>query len=317
MIKVGVIRGGIGPKYEQSLATGATVLNHLRTDSMNTKYKAVDIFVDRDGLWHMSGRPTTMENVLNSTDIIFNALHGDFGEDGKLQQLLDQWNIPYVGSGAYASALSYNKAQAKERFDQLDIKTTRHILFPAYQEDFDGPIETYAQSKAKSVWERLPPPWIVKPLTRGSSMGIHVCKTFPELARAFQVGVEEKVSVIVEEMVEGKHARVVVVPGFRGQEMYTFPAIEMRNSETISPGNFSFDEKKELERLAQLVHTGLFLDHYSVTDFVVHPKKGIFAVEVRTVPQLYQDSAIQRAFESTGATIPEFLSHVIEMARRG
>lgn len=316
MIKVGVIRGGIGPKYEQSLATGATVLNHLRSDPMSAKYKAVDIFIDRDGLWHMSGRPTNMENVLNSTDVIFNALHGDFGEDGKLQQLLDQWNIPYVGSGAYASALSYNKEQAKERFDQLDIKTTRHILFPAYQQDFDGPIETYAQSKAKSVWERLPPPWIVKPLTRGSSMAIHVCKTFPELVRAFQVGVEEKVSVIVEEMVEGKHARVVVVPGFRGQDMYTFPAIEMRNSETITPGNFSYEEKKELERLAQLIHTGLYLDHYSVSDFVVHPKKGIFAVEVRTVPQLYQDSAIQRAFESTGATIPEFLTHVIEIARR-
>ncbi len=316
MIKVGVIRGGISPQYDASLRTGSTVLACLRSEPLNTKYKAVDILIDREGLWHIGGIPTTMEKVFHSVDVIFNALHGDFGEDGRLQQLLDEWRIPYTGSTAFASALGFNKALAKEQFDQLGIKTARHILFPAYQPDFDGPLEQYAQSKARSVWQKLPPPWVVKPLTGGSSMGIHVCKTYPELVRAFQMGVNEKVSVIVEEMIEGKQATVAVVDGFRGQKAYAFPAIEVRSTESICPGNFSVDEKRELERLALRIHTGLNLDHYSHSDFIVHPRRGIYALEVNTLPEISDESLTQAALASVGASMSDFVVHIIEQARK-
>jgi D-alanine-D-alanine ligase len=315
MIKVGVIRGGISKEYDASVSTGATILTHLRDVPLNTKYKAVDIFIDRDGLWHIGGIPTTMERVFHSVDIVFNALHGDFGQDGRLQQLLDQWHIPYTGSSAFASALGYNKELAKGEFDRLGIKTARHILFPAYQKDFDGPLEEYAQKKAKSVWEKLPPPWVVKPLTGSSSMGIHVCKTYPELVRAFQVGVNEHVSVIVEEMIEGKHATVAVADGFRGQKMYTFPAIEIRGLDSICPGNFSADEKRELEQLAVRIHHGLNLDHYSHSDFIVHPRKGIYALQVNTHPEISDESTTQTALSSIGASMPDFIAHIIEQAR--
>jgi D-alanine-D-alanine ligase len=332
MIKVGVIRGGISSEYDVSLNTGGNVLSHLRSDKLNDKYKAIDILIDKEGVWHMNGIPTSMDQILHAVDVVFNALHGDFGEDGKLQQILDQWNIPYTGSGAFASAVGYNKALAKEQFARLGIQTAKHILFPAYQKDFDGPLEEYAEKKAKEVWERLPPPWVVKPLTSGSSMGVHVCKTFPELVRAFSVGVNEKVSVLVEEMIEGKEATVGVVEGFRGQKTYALPPIEIRVpkhkvffdydakysgvSEEICPGNFTHDEKKELERLATLIHSGLNLDHYSRSDFIVHPKRGIFALEVNTLPGLTDQSLTPKALYAVGATMPEFISHIIELARK-
>jgi D-alanine-D-alanine ligase len=332
MIKVGVIRGGISSEYDVSLNTGGNVLSHLRSDKLNDKYKAIDILIDKEGVWHMNGVPTSMDQIFHAVDVVFNALHGDFGEDGKLQQILDQWNIPYTGSGAFASAVGYNKALAKEQFARLGIQTAKHILFPAYQKDFDGPLEEYAEKKAKEVWERLPPPWVVKPLTSGSSMGVHVCKTFPELVRAFSVGVNEKVSVLVEEMIEGKEATVAVVEGFRGQKTYALPPIEIRVpkhkvffdydakysgvSEEICPGNFTHDEKKELERLATLIHSGLNLDHYSRSDFIVHPKRGIFALEVNTLPGLTDQSLTPKALYAVGATMPEFISHIIELARK-
>jgi D-alanine-D-alanine ligase len=330
MIRVGVIRGGISSEYEVSLKTGANVLAHLRGDKLNDKYKAIDILIDRDGVWHIGGVPTSMERVLQSVDVIFNALHGDFGEDGKLQQILDQWNIPYTGSGAFASAVGYNKALAKEQFSRLGINIAKHILFPAYLEDMDGPIELYAEAKAKQVWEKMPPPWIVKPLTSGSSMGVHVCKTYPELVRAFSVGVDVGVSVIVEEMIEGKEATVAVVNDFRGKSLYTLPPIEIRVpkhktffdyeakytgvSKEICPGNFSSDEKKELERLAALIHDGLNLSHYSRSDFIIHPKKGIYALEVNTLPGLTDESLTPKALYAVGATMPEFISHIITLA---
>lgn len=331
MIKVGVIRGGISGEYEVSLATGAQVLSHLRGDKMKNKYSAVDILIDKNGVWHLNGIPTSIAKLVNKVDVIVNALHGDYGEDGKVQQLLEQWNIPYTGSGPFASAIGYNKFLAKQEFAKLGIKTPKHILFPAYQDDFDGPRERYAEKKAREVWEQMAPPWVVKPLTGGSSLGVHVCKTFQELADAFEESIDQKVSILVEEFINGKEATVGVINNFRGQNVYVLPPIEIRipkasiffdneikyngKSQEICPGKFAEKEKRELERLASLIHTGLNLSHYSRSDFIVHPKKGIYALEVNTLPGLTSESLIPKALEAVGSTMPEFLEHIIKLAK--
>lgn len=331
MIKVGVVRGGISGEYEVSLASGAQVLSHLRSDKMNDKYQALDIFIDRDGIWHVNGLPTTIDKIAQKVDVIINALHGDYGEDGKIQQELEQWNIPYTGSGPLASAIGYNKFLAKQEFAKLGIKTPKHILFPAYQDDFDGPSNRYAERKAREVWEKMAPPWIVKPLTGGSSMGVHVCKTFQSLVDAFEVGKNERVSVLVEEFIKGKEATVGVINNFRGKEVYALPPIEIRvpktstffdnevkyngQSQEICPGNFSDEEKRELERLASLIHSGLDLNHYSRSDFIVHPKRGIYALEVNTLPGLAEMCLIPKAIAAVGSSMSEFIEHIIKLAK--
>ncbi len=331
MLKVGVIRGGISTEYEVSLNTGANVLSHLRSGKMKKNYKPIDILIDKNGVWHMRGLPVSMEKVFDSVDIIFNALHGDYGEDGKVQQVLEQWKIPYTGSGPFASAVGYNKALSKERFNSLGIKTPKHMLFPVYQEDFDGSHEEYALNSAKKVLERISPPWIVKPMSGGSSMGMHICKTFDDLIRAFNDGVNQKVAVLVEEFIEGKEATVGVVENFRGKNLYTLPPIEIRvpknkdffdfeskyngQSQEICPGNFTNGEKKELERLASLIHKGLDLRHYSRSDFIVNPRKGIYALEVNTLPGLTDESLMPKALKAVGASVPEFLEHIITLAK--
>lgn len=331
MIKVGVIRGGISGEYEVSLASGAQVLSHLQSDIMKDKYSAVDIFIDRDGIWHINGIPTSMDKIIHKVDVIINALHGDYGEDGKVQQLLEQWKIPYTGSGPFASAIGYNKFLTKQEFAKLGINTPKHILFPAYQDDFDGPRARYAEKKAREVWELMTPPWILKPLTGGSSMGVHVCKTFQDLAEAFEESADAGVSVLVEEFIKGKEATVGVINNFRGQSVYTLPPIEIRipktstffdnevkyngKSQEICPGNFTDEEKRELERLATLIHNGLDLSHYSRSDFIIHPKKGIYALEVNTLPGLTDQSLMPKALNAVGATMPEFIEHIIKLAK--
>lgn len=331
MIKVGVIRGGISGEYEVSLASGAQILLHLRSDKMKDKYISIDIFIDRDGTWHINGIPTTIDKIVHKVDVIINALHGDYGEDGKVQQLLEQWGIPYTGSGPLASAIGYNKFLAKQEFEKLGIRTPKHILFPAYQEDFDGPRNKYATKKAREVWGKFSPPWIVKPLTGGSSIGVTVCKTFQSLVDVFQKGMDEKVSVLVEEFIKGKEATVGVLDNFRGKKVYTLPPIEIRipktsiffdnevkyNGQTqeICPGNFTEEEKAELEKMAALIHTGLDLSHYSRSDFIIHPKKGIYALEVNTLPGLAEMCLIPKAIEAVGSSMPEFIEHIIKLAR--
>lgn len=330
MIKVGVVRGGISPEYNVSLSTGGNVLAHLRGPKLAHKYKAIDILIDRDGIWHINGLPVDPHDVRQKVDVVFNALHGDYGEDGKIQQLFDQLSIPYTGSGAFASAVGYNKVLSKERFSDFGIKTPKHMMFPVYNEETDGELAFYAQHCALHVAKNMPPSWIVKPVASGSSVGIHVCKTTADLVNVFIEYAKNNTSALVEELINGKEATVAVVEGFRGQAYYSLPPIEIRIpkkkvffdydakysgiSQEICPGNFSPDEKIELEHLARLIHKELGLSHYSRSDFMIHPKRGIYALEVNTLPGLTDESLTPKALYAVGSNMAEFIDHILELA---
>jgi D-alanine-D-alanine ligase len=339
MIKVGVVRGGPSSEYEVSLKTGGTVISHLLGDKLNQFYKPIDILIDKDGVWHKNGIPTTIESIFHSVDVIFNAMHGEYGEDGKIQQVFDQWQIPYTGSGAFPSAVGFNKALSKEQFNILGIKTPKHFLLPAYQEDIDAipPLtgqsarNKYAEKKAHEILGKISPPWIVKPLSGGSSVGMRLCKSFPELEDAILSIVNLDSSILIEEFIQGKEATVGVIENFRGKNIYVLPPIEIRippkstffdyeakyggKSQEICPGNFSREEKEELEKMAELIHTGLNLSHYSRSDFIIHPKKGIYALEVNTLPGLTSESLIPKALNAVGSDLPEFIDHLIKLAK--
>ena len=107
-IRVGVLRGGPSSEHEISLRTGVHVLKNLPD-----KYSPVDIFVDRSGVWHLQGVVTETKRVLRKIDVLFNALHGEYGEDGTLQYMLDAFGVPYTGSKRLASVFAMHKGHAK------------------------------------------------------------------------------------------------------------------------------------------------------------------------------------------------------------
>jgi len=90
MITVAVLRGGPSSEHELSLKTGAAVLQHLDHE----RYRPIDVYLDRQGMWYVRGIPMTPERALVGTDAVFNALHGQYGEDGTLQRILDRLAIP-------------------------------------------------------------------------------------------------------------------------------------------------------------------------------------------------------------------------------
>ena len=134
--------------------------------------------------------------------------------------MLDQWKIPYTGSGAFASALPYNKVIAKEKFKQLGIKTPNHVVIPKYEESIDGLINFYSAKVAKQIHDKLAPPWIIKSILEDSVNGIKVIKTYPELVDFL---ISNNNNVIVEESIEGKRATVGVIDNFRDKKTYILP----------------------------------------------------------------------------------------------
>jgi D-alanine-D-alanine ligase-like ATP-grasp enzyme len=238
--------------------------------------------------------------------VVINTLHGDTNTIGGVQRFLEQHNIPYTGSSSETCSVISDRASIKEELSKFGINTPRHILYSAYLEDLDGgSYGDFAFDKARDVLNRLPPPWVVKPLTRESSMGIFVCKTVKELVNAFTVGAQEKVSILVEEMIEGKHANMSVINNFRDQDIYPL----------LCSGNFTPNEKRDVEELAKLVHEKLNLRHYSQSDLIVTPNRGIYVVEVNAFPELHKDATIHKHLEDIGSKTSDFIEHIIGLAR--
>lgn len=317
-IVVGVLRGGPSSEYEVSLKTGASVLQHLNHE----KYSPRDIFVDRAGVWHLHGAPATPAEALRGTDVVFNAMHGEYGEDGQVQRVLDQLGMQYTGSGAVASALAFNKHLTKQEIKKLGIKTPRALVV-----EREGNIDALAHE----IFRSFPHPAVIKPAASGSSVGVTIADNF----HALEVGLEKAFAIsdraLVEEFIRGKEATVGVIDGFRNEKTYVLMPIEIvppkenafydyeakyvsDNTGYRIPGHFTDNEKKTLENMARTVHEGLGLSHYSRSDFIVSPR-GIYFLEVNTLPGMTSHSLIPKGVEAVGSKFPDFLDHLITLAQ--
>lgn len=322
--RVAVLRGGPSSEYEVSLKTGDAVLK-----SLPAPYEGVDILISRDGTWHVSGIEKSPEEALRHIDVAFIALHGAYGEDGKVQRILESLGVPFVGSGPFASALSMNKHATKNALARLKdkFKMAAHKIFT--REDIE-------KKGAHALFREIFHPSIVKPLSTGSSVGMSVVNSFLDLEKAIEKAFEHGDEIMIEELIDGREATCGVIDGFRGEERYALLPVEIvphedaaffdyeakysGKSREVCPGNFDEATKRALQEAAQAVHEELGLRHYSRSDFIVHPKRGIYFLEVNTLPGLTTESLLPKSIAAVGSSLPEFLNHVIQDAlgaRRG
>lgn len=315
-ITVGVVRGGPSNEYEVSLNTGGSVLRHLPE-----KYRGVDIFIDRNKSWHVGGVAMQPQEALRGIDVVFNALHGAFGEDGEIQGILDNMKMPYTGSGKFGSALAMKKHLAKDVFIRNGIRTPNGIVASLDS----GSADIIAQA----VHKKISPPWFVKPSGSGSSVGTALAKTYNELLHAIEKAFEHDSTILIEERIAGREATCGVVDSFRGKDVYALPPIEIvppeqssffdnknkydGTTQEICPGRFSREEKENIERLAIFIHKVMGLRHYSRSDFIVS-KRGVYALEVNTLPGLTDQSLVPKAIAAVGCAYPQFLDHLVTLA---
>ncbi len=187
MTRVAVLYGGISAEREVSLSTGVQVISALRQSGFEVD--PIDVGADLSAV---------IAALTPKPDVVFNALHGRFGEDGAIQGVLDWLAIPYTHSGVRASALAMDKEAAKALFTLAGLPVARGRTVPvADLEEFDP----------------LPLPYVIKPINEGSSVGVEIVRSGDnrraEIARAWRFGP----CALVEEYVPGRELTVGVMGG--------------------------------------------------------------------------------------------------------
>ncbi len=318
-IRVGVLRGGPSREHDISIKTGAYILKNLPDN-----YAPVDIFIDKSGVWHVQGVAEPLDKALKKVDVIFNAAHGQYGEDGALQRLLDTFGMPYTGSGHLASLFAMHKGHSKKFLKSHGIKSPFHKLLKK---------DDASRQNLHELWRSIPNPSVIKPIALGSSLGVSVVKNFLELQSALEKAFAVSPTIIIEEHITGREATCAVIDSFRGEKTYAFLPVELilptgsnffdydakygGKTKTIHPGRFSAMEKYEIQNMARKVHEALGLRHYSRSDFIVSPTRGVYFLETNTLPYLASDSPFIGSLSAVGLSFSGFLEHVLRLALEG
>jgi D-alanine-D-alanine ligase len=314
-IRVGVVRGGPSSEYVVSLKTGENVLAHLDTE----KYTPIDILVTPRGDWYMNGMRTELGDLSHHVDVMWNAMHGSFGEDGKVQQQFESYNIPYTGSGVMASAVGMHKELAKERFREAKLLVPYGEVIPATENMYEVAFQLFRNRHL---------PVIVKPVAGGSSVATKIVRNYEELRTAL-IEASEHGDVLVEDYIQGKEATVCVIDSATSgqhlvlypieivppeqQDFFTYDAKYSGESDEICPGRFTLTTHSTLRELATKAHRAIGARHYSRSDFIVTPE-GIYLLEINTLPGLTENSLLPKALKAGNVEFKHFLDHVIELA---
>ncbi|MBU8907210.1 D-alanine--D-alanine ligase family protein [Desertibacillus haloalkaliphilus] len=304
-MKIAVLYGGTSAEREVSLSSGKGVIKALE----NNGHEVVGIDFHPDRLADL----VTLADV----DIVYIALHGRFGEDGRIQGFLDMLGVPYVGSGVLGSALAMDKAKSKTFFATAGIRTAKEMVVHKYN---------YDQNVFKN--SSLPYPVVVKPNQEGSTIGLTIAQNNGELTKGIENAFQYDETVLVEEFIKGKEVTVAVM-GDKGNEQ-SLPVIEIvpKNayydyeskyapgmSEHIVPAQLDEKVTQLLQQHAVLAHQALGCDIYSRVDFII-PTDGSEPVilEVNTLPGMTPTSLYPDAAREIGLSYDEMVEKLVQLS---
>ncbi|MBI2507021.1 MAG: hypothetical protein HYW09_00200, partial [Candidatus Niyogibacteria bacterium] len=265
-IKVGVLRGGPSSEYDVSLKTGEAVLQNLNKQ----KYKPVDILIDKTGVWYLSGVAAHPQKAFRAVDVIFNAMHGEYGEDGTAQKIFENHKIPYTGSDSLASSVAMQKHLAKEVLSISGILTPAHVLIN---------MSDNINIKSAEAVRLFGLPLIVKPAGRGSSVGVKICRSIYGVITNIAETLNHGGRALAEPFIKGREATCAVIDDYRGEAHYAFPVVEIippahkdffdyeskydGSSQEICPGRFGPEISEKIKKAAIAAHQSLGCRHYS------------------------------------------------------
>lgn len=246
-------------------------------------------------------------------DIVFLGLHGQDGEDGRVQATLDLFGVPYTGGGYLASGLAMDKAMSKRLMDAAGIPTPKWQLLRYEAPDVDR------------LAEELPMPCVIKTTTGGSSLGVFLPEDRAALREALEKVLAFNGEVLLEERVYGREMTVAVL-GERA-----LPAVEILPSEKefdyvakyqnggareICPARITEAEQREMGELALKLHHTLGLEVYSRTDFILDEAGHPWCLEVNSLPGMTPNSLVPKEARAVGMTYNQLCEEIVQRSYR-
>jgi D-alanine-D-alanine ligase len=302
-LRVTVLMGGPSPERQVSIWSGQAVADAL---------ESAGHVVTRGEI--LPGKTEILDR--GEIDVVFIAMHGNFGESGEVQQLCEERDLAYVGSGPTASRLAMDKAAAKQRFGRAGLETPDWIV-----------IERFHSPEKTAAWlEELSLPAVVKPVDAGSSVDVYICRDPAQRSQALEEVIDSYGRALIERFVPGREVTVGIL------DRTPLPVIEIR-----PPGGFYdyrakysdeagtryvFDHGLDpdvihaLQRDAQAAHDALDCRDLSRVDFILDDDRVGHVLEINTIPGFTSHSLLPKAAAKVGIDLPQLCDRLIRMARR-
>lgn len=296
--KIGVIMGGVSSEREISLKSGKSVVNALKSKGL--KVVPIDLKTDEY-------REVKKIISLSGIDAVFIALHGYFGEDGKIQSILDDLGVPYTGSNSKASYLSMDKIASRRIFEANGLKV------PAYKI-----IRTLKDLKDLN----LNYPSVIKPSTNGSSIGLSIVDSKSSLKSAFELAKQFDENIIIEEYIAGRELTV----GILGDEalpiieivpkkrFFDFEAKYQKGlTEYIVPAEIEESLAKKVQDVGLSAHKLLGSSGFSRADLILSNNE-VFVLELNSIPGMTETSLLPKAAKAGGIGFEDLVLRIIKLA---
>jgi len=290
--RVAVLMGGWSAEREVSLNSGAQVLQALLAAGVDAF--AVDV-----------ARQELGRALVGKCDRVFNILHGTWGEDGRIQGLLDVLAIDYTGSGVLASALTMDKHRAKALCRQFGIATPRWQLVNSYDECVEAAVD-------------IGFPVVIKPISEGSSIGVSIVQN-NELESAYslaskygEVMVEQFVSggEITAAILDGKALPLIKISTPRG--FYDYDAKYLEDSTVYEcPCGLSADHEQSIQATALKAFELLQCRDWGRVDFLLDGNGNHYLLEANTVPGMTDHSLVPMAAKACGMSFQELVLQIL------
>lgn len=322
---VAVLMGGVSSEHEVSLKSGAMVSGNID----RAKYDVTQVVITREGHWKFPG-----EDLLDiyhalprlrelRVDCVFIALHGPFGEDGRLQGMFDAFGIPYTGSGCAASALAMDKIHSKAVARQAGVRVADQFLLTRHEWDTD-PGTVLAR-----VEKELGYPCLIKSPCQGSSIGMAI----PKNAAHFKTSLLDVFMygdlVMVEQFIKGPEVTCAVLDVEPGKPPRALPVTEICPVESeffdyhakytpgacreITPARISPEATKKVQAVAERVHSVVGCKGFSRSDMILDGDDPVW-IEVNTIPGMTETSLYPQAAAAAGISFPDMLTLFLQEA---
>ncbi len=331
-MKIAVLFGGSSEERNVSIASAAQIIPALR--SLGHEIIAIDTATGRltsaaeqkmlassvapeppasSELARLGGTGLALATEaadIRDVDVVFLALHGGAGEDGRIQAVLDLAGLTYTGSNHIASATAMDKDLSKRLFRAAGVPTADWLMAPVSEQE---------------VGRALGWPVVVKPNKQGSTVGLSIVRAPAQLPAALELARRHDNEVMVERFVPGRELTVGVLDGAAlavGEiipkgEIFDYEAkYQKGGAREIFPADLSATATAEIQRLALLAHHALKLGAYSRIDFRMDPEGRSWCLEANSLPGMTANSLLPQAARVMGISFPELCERICRAAQR-